>query len=602
MSFLLGRDAPRRALLLLAVALTAVAVSVIGVARADASDNAVQSVGAAPSVPGGAVSLGATPSAQPLKFDVVLQPRDPAGLHAEALAVSTAGSPQQGDFLSVAQVAARYGQTAAAIRGADAALRSIGLTPGAVTANHLTIPVSTTVAQAERSLGTSFASYRLQSGATFIANTSAPRLPTSLAAITSAVVGLDTLPYQNAAPPMGAGPSQSGATPAAATGPTPCAAASAAGAEQDGNTYDKLADAYGINGLFSAKHVGKGVKVGLFEIDAYSAQDVKKFKACYKDTTPVKLVKVDKGPGSGAGEGEAALDIDTVIALAPKSSILVYDANPNGSYSGDTVDNLTTIVDADKIQVLSISYGICEPTVQADFPGLIASENTLLEQASTEGISTFSASGDTGSEGCERNGDGSTGLATSDLGSQPFTTSVGGTTLASDGPPPTESVWNETALGDGAAGGGISQVWPMPSWQTGPGVISSFSSGHPCGATSGDCREVPDVSADADPVGGYMVYYEGSWIDIGGTSASSPLWAAMVADIASARSTHKVGFLNPTLYSGASAGTGLFNDITVGNNDYGEIHGGSYPATAHYDMASGLGTPIATGLAGVINQ
>jgi subtilase family serine protease len=600
MSYLSERGAPGRALLLLAVAVAAIAVILAGPSLAHASDP-VQSVGAAPSIPSGAVSLGAAPSAQPLKFDVMLKPRDAAGLHAEALAVSTPGSPQDGDFLSVAQVAARYGQSAAAIRGADAALRSIGLTPGAVTANHLTIPVTTTVAQAQRSLGTSFTSYRLQSGATFVANTSAPRLPSSLAAVTDAVIGLNTLPYQNAAPPMGSGLSQAGATPTASTGPTPCAAASTAGAEQDGYTYDKLADAYGINGLFTANHLGKGVKVGLFEIDAYSAKDLKKFKACYKATTAVSLVKVDGGPGTGPGQGEAALDIDTVVALAPKSSIIVYDANTEGSYSGDTVDNLTKIVDAKKIQVLSISYGICEPTVQVDFPGLIASENTLLEQASTEGISTFSASGDTGSEGCERNGDGSTGLATSDLGSQPFTTSVGGTTLASVGPPPTESVWNETALGDGAGGGGISQVWSMPSWQTGPGVINSFSSGHPCGASSGDCREVPDVSADADPFGGYMVYYDGGWEDIGGTSAGTPLWAAMVADFASATTTHKLGFLNPTLYSGASSHTGLFNDITSGNNDYGEIHGGSYPATAHYDMASGLGTPIAGGLFNLIN-
>ncbi len=344
-----------------------------------------------------------------------------------------------------------------------------------------------------------------------------------------------------------------------------------------------------------------GVKVGLFEIDAYSTTDVSKFQSCYKTTVPVKLVKVDGGAGTGPGEGEAALDIDTVIALAPKSSILVYDANPSGSYSSDVVDNLTTMFDANKIQVLSISYGICERTVQADYPGLIASENTLLQQASTEGISTSSASGDTGSEGCERNGDGSTGLATSDLGSQPFSTTVGGTTLASVGPPPIESVWNETAIGEGAAGGGISHVWAMPSWQTGPGVLNSFSSGHPCGAASGDCREVPDVSADADPVGGYMVRYGGNWQDIGGTSASSPLWAAMVADIATAKTSHREGFLNPTLYSGASTGSGLFNDITAGNNDYGEIHGGSYPATSQYDMASGLGTPIASGLFNLIN-
>jgi subtilase family serine protease len=599
MNYLLGRVAPGRALLF-AAALTVAALLAVAPSFARASDDAVQSIGAVPAVPHDAVSLGATPSSQPLKLDIMLSPRDPAGLQAEALAVSTPGSPEQGQYLSVAQVAARYGQTAAAIHSADAALRSMGLVPGAVTANHLTIPVSTTVGQAARSLGSSFASYRLSSGKTFFANTSAPRLPSSLAAITTAVIGLDTLPYSSAAPPKGPGTSAPTAAPAASSGPQPCSAATIAGEEQDGYTYNQLADAYEVNDLYAAKHQGKGVKVGLFEIDPYSTSDLKAFQSCYKTKVPVKLVNVDGGSGGGPGEGEAALDVDTVVAMAPKAGVIVYDSNDNDAYSTDVIDGFTTMFDADKINVVSVSYGLCESYTQANFPGLISSENTLFQQAASEGISAFTASGDTGSEGCARNGDGSEGLVTSDLGSQPFVTSVGGTTLDSVGPAPSETVWNESAFGAGSGGGGISDVWAMPSWQSGPGVDNSYTSGTPCHASSGDCREVPDVSADADPYGGYIIYYDGGWTDIGGTSAASPLWAGLVADILSESSAHRAGFLDPTLYSGAATESGLFNDITVGNNDYGHYHSGAYPATSKYDMASGLGTPIAPGLATLI--
>ena len=76
----------------------------------------------------------------------------------------------------------------------------------------------------------------------------------------------------------------------------------------------------------------------------------------------------------------------------------------------------------------------------------------------------------------------------------------------------------------------------MPAWQSGPGVINPDSSGTPCGAGSGYCREVPDVSASADPSHGYIIRWHGKWLPVGGTSAATPLWAATLADIESANS------------------------------------------------------------------
>ncbi len=141
----------------------------------------------------------------------------------------------------------------------------------------------------------------------------------------------------------------------------------------------------------------------------------------------------------------------------------------------------------------------------------------------------------------------------------------------------------------------------MPSFQSGASaslnVISASSSRTPCGASSGYCRQVPDVAADADPNTGYAVYYGGSWGSIGGTSGAAPTWAALVAlaDASPGCASAPVGFLNAALYSAAGGGYGAtFDDVTNGGNSYG-LSGGFSAGTA-YDMTTGLGTPNGVGL------
>ncbi len=204
-------------------------------------------------------------------------------------------------------------------------------------------------------------------------------------------------------------------------------------------------------------------------------------------------------------------------------------------------------------------------------------------------------------------------LAVSDPASQPYVTAVGGTSFGhltpTIGPPPSESVWNDQQYySEGAGGGGISKSFTMPAYQQPLGTVSG-SSGTPCANAGGDCREVPDVSADADPSTGYIVYDSvagfGGWGALGGTSGAAPLWAAVLAVAASADgNTAGYGALNPALYLLAQESPGTyFNDVTSGNNDYNATNGGSFPALSGYDMATGLGTPVtsqlATGLTGI---
>ena len=156
----------------------------------------------------------------------------------------------------------------------------------------------------------------------------------------------------------------------------------------------------------------------------------------------------------------------------------------------------------------------------------------------------------------------------------------------------------------------------MPSYQTNAlsslNAINAYSSGTPCRAATGTyCREVPDVSADADPGTGYLIYYTGTdtgysggWQGVGGTSAAAPLWAALMAltNAESACSGTPIGFADPDLYTVASTASysSAFQDITSFNNDYGERYDGTYPAGIGYDMASGLGTPNASVLSGML--
>lgn len=190
-----------------------------------------------------------------------------------------------------------------------------------------------------------------------------------------------------------------------------------------------------------------------------------------------------------------------------------------------------------------------------------------------------------------------------DPATQPFVTGVGGTDLTAPGnSKPLETAWNEHLNGtsevpEGAGGGGISTDFAMPTYQTGPGVSNPFSSGKPCKAKTGDCREVPDVSASADPTHAYLIFEQGKFVPVGGTGAAASLWAAITALLDVQQGTlKKLGFLNPALYKLAASGDPILNDVTLGSNDYTTTAGGEYPSGRGYDLATGLGSPIGIGL------
>ena len=258
----------------------------------------------------------------------------------------------------------------------------------------------------------------------------------------------------------------------------------------------------------------------------------------------------------------------------------------------------------------------------------LTSEQTLLQQAAMQGQTVFAAAGDSGSSDCYGDTTSNANLpSVDDPASQPYVIGVGGTSIGAS----SETVWNDSSTNQGGAGGGgVSAVECMPDYQlqsttTGEtipqGVVNSDSV-KSATCSTGYRREVPDVSADADPDTGYVIYWTpdtagatGSWLGgLGGTSAAAPLWAAVAALIDASPfcsyygSTDRssggmlpndaTGLLYNSLYYIAASPYYSFAlyDVTHGNNYFtpaGTTDNPDelYPATAGYDMASGLGTP-----------
>jgi kumamolisin len=273
-----------------------------------------------------------------------------------------------------------------------------------------------------------------------------------------------------------------------------------------------------------------------------------------------------------SADGEVLLDIEVVGAIATGARIAVYFA-PNSDQG--FVDAVTTAVHdrANAPSVISISWGGPESTwtVQAQ----TALDQTFADAAAL-GVTVCAASGDNGS------GDGvGDGRAHADFpASSPHVLGCGGTRLESGR---AETVWNDGASG-GATGGGVSDTFDLPDWQSSAGVPTSVNPGGRIG------RGVPDVSGDADPQTGYRVLVDGRHVTMGGTSAVAPLWAALVALLNEQRGT-PVGFLNPLLYG---KGDGALRDVTSGDNDLGNAP--AYAAGPGWDACTGLGSPDGTAL------
>ena len=556
-------------------------------------------VGGAPSIPGGDVLTGQLPPSQRITVTLAFKPQDQAALTTFIADLSDRTSPLFRHYLTPAEFGQRFGASLATIHEVSGVLSRFGLRPGSVPPDRLSLAVTGTVSQIEAAFSVQLQSYRTARGRDAFAPNRGPLVPDPAAV--QAVLGLDTLVAYRpllvgrrakvaTALPSGQPPAPGG------PGPQPCSAAASVASSGYAYTADEISDHYGMWPLYGLGDLGAGIHVALVELEPNLTSDISAYESCYGISTTVNYIPVDGFNATGSGSGEAAADIEDVIGLAPQAVVDVYQAPNTGEYQ-----DFQAIFNANQDQVVSTSWGACEPAVGSNEA---QAEQALFEQAATQGQTVLAAAGDSGSTGClgQLGAPYSSQLWVEDPASQPYVVGVGGTSLPSTG---VETVWNDSGTTSGAGGGGLSGIWCMPAYQYQsaiPGLIGQYSQTNSgCPSSSPYIRQVPDVSADADPQTGYAFYFQGSWnVIAGGTSLAAPTWAATAAmtdgsPFCSAYGSGAPGALPQGLYPIAASPyyPNAFNDVTSGNNDYtpSGYSGGAYPATSGYDMASGLGTP-----------
>ncbi|TCR13629.1 S53 family peptidase [Streptomyces sp. BK205] len=472
---------------------------------------------------------------------ISLSPRGGSALDTFVAKVSDPHSASYGHYLTKAQFAARFGRTDAEVKQLTRYLHAQGLTVGKVHAGNLLVDATGTAAQLEKAFGTKLSTFKdARSGRSFYANDSAPTLPTALASLVSDVAGLNNhAQLHHQAVPRTVSPHN---------GPG------------GGYTPAQLKGGYNVSGTYT----GSGQKIALIEFDGFQQSNITKYDTNYGLGSPTPTVsKVDGGSGAlGDGQVEVELDIEVLHAIAPKAGVTVFEG-PN-SDAGE-VDTYQAIVDSG-IPTTSISWGAAE---SARTTSNINAVDAVFKAGAAQGLGFYAASGDDGSDDA---GDG--GTSVDYPASDPYVTGVGGTklTVTSANAFSKEVAWS-------GGGGGKSSVFKIPSWQT--AVQKSAGGGF---------RQVPDVSAHANPSPGVSIYSQGSWSSVGGTSAAAPEWAAFAAlynQQAAAAGKANLGFANPALY--AANGTG-FHDITSGSN-------GAYSAATGWDFTTGWGSYNAATLA-----
>jgi kumamolisin len=448
------------------------------------------------------------------------------------------------DRLTRAQYRQQHAADPAAIKLVRAFAKEFGLTvdKGTPKPEQRTIKLTGTVAAMQKAFDVTL-TQKVLDGNIYRVREGSIRLPAELADAVEAILGLDNRPQ--AQPHFRAH----------------------AGAANTSYTPLQVAQLY----QFPQGATAAGQTIGIIELGGgYRTADLTAyFKGLGLKAPSVTAVPVDGGkntPGNANGaDGEVMLDIEVSAAVAPGAKIAVYFA-PNTDQGfidavGSAVHDTTN-----KPSVISISWGGPESSWTAQAMNAL---DAACQSAAALGITVTVAAGDNGSS------DGGTGNNVDFPASSPHVLACGGTKLVGNGSSITsEVVWNEQASGEGATGGGVSNVFALPSWQANAKVPAPSSS------TGG--RGVPDVSGDADPVTGYQVRVDGQSLVIGGTSAVAPLWAGLIA-LNNQQNGKSAGFIQPQIY--AAKGASAFHDIVSGNN-------GAFSAGPGWDACTGLGSPI----------
>jgi len=519
----------------------------------------------------GAIDQGPLDRSQKIEFLVGLKPRDPVGI------VQLLGAQAQGLERAVSPLtfAERFGSTADDYQRVLDWARENNLEVLRTVDGRSTVTLRGDVADVERAFGTRIHQWSDASGS-FYAPMAIFQSP--FRDIFAGVVGLDDASrwYSQRHDP---GP----VPPDATCGQNPCDLRSryqfptTAGKLGEGETIGILGTGYPPSNTPCS---GAGCR----KIDVPGWAQSSNGGACsgvQATNTVVQYQQVfvggpNRDPDGLANNeyGENLLDVDMALGLAPAANVIhVFTAtNSPGLFS----DGITFFVNqVPQAHAVSVSFGTCERVAVTEMAVL----NNLFQQAKAQGQQWFFASGDNGTDAC-RDGKPNQVISVNWPSSSPYVISVGGTQLGGNGANPTtgETVWG----GAGAGGGGQSEIIAKPAYQMGVGPYPNDG-----------VRDQPDVAALAGGPG-VCVYAQGQTFPSEGTSAATPMWAAVWAILDEVKGGG-AGITNAHERIYQLAGVG-FNDITAGNNSDAVTPG--YPGLVGYDLATGWGSPNVTALVG----
>jgi kumamolisin len=346
-----------------------------------------------------------------------------------------------------------------------------------------------------------------------------------------------------------------------------------------------------------------GQTIAILSEQGYQQADIKKYFSDLSLTMPTLTDITVDASNDGTGDPETTQDICIAGSAAPGSAVAVYFTTFDQKGWVDLVSRVIHPNAGDPTpSVLSSSFYICNgddaATLKAEgvSQAWLSALTAQFQDAAVQGVTICIATGDTGTD--SKVGDGKAHVQYP--ASDPWVLAVGGTTVGNvSGSSFDEYVWNDTfTIGgsslSGATGGGISDHFAQPSYQSGAGVPESLNDQH-------IGRGLPDAAANASPNSGYPIpLASGPSVGIpnpfsgNGTSASAPLWAGLIA-VLNAALGENVGFVNPALYEIGSAG---FRDIvgSPGPADNGINGVAGYPAGTGWDACTGWGSPVGTAL------
>jgi kumamolisin len=482
-----------------------------------------------------AMHLGPAGAATTVSLTFALKVR-----HPEQLAALIAS----GKTVTPEAYATEFGVDPLEIQGAVASLRRSGFQASSRSGSSLIAadgpaPLAATLLQVD------IESYRLADGTTFYATLDQPRIPQPLANVAASVSGLDN--YRRAR---------------------------SFAVRRGGLTPTDILNFYNLQPLRQAGLDGTGQTIVLPEIDDLpNLNDLNKFATEFGLPPFDALLTVKRDPNWGTPEkpqGETALDLEILHEIAPNAKLVIYLSAADFAHGDRAFDQMVT----DHLgSIISESLGACE----ADSPsGHRDTYAAIQDRASAQGMSHFVASGDSGAYTCGEDQE----PAGSFPATLPTVTTVGGTTVfeSVQGSYFKERAWG-SPLDESGTGGGPSVFYPIPDYQK--NVAQAAGQGH---------RQMPDVAAAADPSTGFHIVFNGHDGQVGGTSASTPLWAATVALInqdLKKKGLRQVGFANPALYWMGANQAGFaarpFHDVTTGNNLL-------FDAGTGWDFATGWGS------------